>query len=180
MKMLRLFFAATLGLLASCGDKPPVANPTPEPTVGGEPTPLQKVLATPPEGPTVSITSAKTTGKPGETLTLTGRIMGHTTPFVEGRAAFIIADPAVLTACSDKPGDTCSTPWDCCCDSPEDIKKATATIQIVDADGRVLKENLQGVGGLVNLATVTVTGKVAAVSSGDALVINATALRVEP
>jgi hypothetical protein len=76
------------------------------------------------------------------------------------------------------PGDKCETPWDACCDSPEDKKRATATIQIVGADGRVLKEAIEGVGGLVKLATVTVTGKIADGSSGDLMLVNATAIRV--
>jgi hypothetical protein len=83
----------------------------------------------------------------------------------------------VLTACSDTPGDECETPWDNCCDSPEDKKRGTATIQIVDADGRVLKEPVEGVGGLANLATITVTGTVADGSSADLLIINAKAIR---
>jgi hypothetical protein len=55
------------------------------------------------------------------------------------------------------------------------IFKAEAT----GADGRVLKDGLDGVGGLVKLATVTVTGKVAEGSSADSLVVNATAIQVK-
>jgi hypothetical protein len=98
--------------------------------------------------------------------------------FVDGRAAFILGDPDVLTACNEVPGDECETPWDVCCESPEDKKRATATIQIVGADGRVLKEPLEGVGGLKNLAKVTVSGKVAEGSSADLLIINATAIGI--
>jgi hypothetical protein len=43
----------------------------------------------------------------------------------------------------------------------------------------VLKDGLDGVGGLVKLATVTVTGKVAGGSSADSLVVNATAIQVK-
>ncbi len=105
--------------------------------------------------------------------------MGNVKPFVEGRAAFILADPSLITACSDNPGDECDTPWDACCDTSEDKKKAIATIQIVNTDGRVLKQGIEGTGGLVNLATVTVSGKVAEGSAGDVLIVNANALRVD-
>ena len=57
-------------------------------------------------------------------------------------------------------------------------KRATATIQIVDASGRVLKEPIEGVSGIQNLATVTVSGKVAEGSSADLLIVNATAIQV--
>jgi hypothetical protein len=104
--------------------------------------------------------------------------MGNVKPFVEGRAAFIVADPSIITACSDKPGDECETPWDACCDTPEDKKKAIATIQIVNPEGRVLKQGIEDTGGLAKLATVTVSGKIAENSGGDVLIINATAIGV--
>ena len=78
---------------------------------------------------------------------------------------------------NETPGDNCETPWDACCDSPEDKKRGTATIQILGADGRVLKEPVEGVGGLKNLATLTVTGKVAEGSSAELLIVNAKAIR---
>lgn len=114
--------------------------------------------------------------KPGDTITVSGRVMGNISPFTDGRAAFILGDPALLTACSDIPGDECETPWDNCCDSPEDKKRGTATIQVVDPEGRVLRENIEGVGGIEKLAILTVTGTVAAASSPDALIINASAI----
>lgn len=172
-----LLLATSALLFVSCQEK---SSPT-----GGENKPaapsaeLSKVLATAPAGEAKAITAARSTAKPGDEITLTGRIMGGAKPFVDGRAAFIIGDPAVLTACSDNPGDNCSTPWDACCDSPEKKKSATATIQITGADGRVLAEGLEGVGGLKNLATVTVSGKVAPASSADVLIVNATALQVK-
>ena len=55
-----------------------------------------------------------------------------------------------------------------------------ATVQIVDSNGRVLKEGLEGVGGLANLAKVTVSGRVAEGSSPESLVVNATAIKVNP
>lgn len=166
---------ATVALLASCKEKPSEATVAPAKEASAA---LSAVLATPPTGEPQSIHLVRSSAKPGDVITLRGRIMGNAKPFVEGRAAFILGDPKILTACNDKPGDSCETPWDACCDSPEDKKRATATIQIVDADGRVLKEAIEGVGGLKNLATVTVTGKVADGSSADLILVNAIAIRV--
>ncbi len=165
---------ATAVLLVSCDKKsaPPAAGvsasgPSPE---------LATVLAASPKGEAASIAAIRTTAKPGDEITVSGRIMGSKKPFVDGRAAFILGDPDVLTACNEVPGDECESPWDACCDSPEDKKRATATIQIVDANGRVLKEPIEGVGGLQNLSKVTVTGKVAEGSSADLLIVNASAI----
>lgn len=170
------YLAASLILLASCSDK--ATETTGNATVPSAPsTALSAVLDAAPAGEPKAITAARASAKPGDVITISGRIMGSAKPFVDGRAAFILGDPAVLTPCNEVPGDTCETPWDVCCDSPEDKKRATATIQIVDAGGRVLKESVEGVGGLENLATVTVTGKVAEGSSPDLMLVNATAIR---
>lgn len=137
------------------------------------------ILAAAPAGEAKAIHVVRTTAKPGEEITISGRIMGNSKPFVEGRSAFILGDPELLTPCNEIPGDSCETPWDNCCDTKEDKKAGIATIQITGPDGRVLKDGLEGVGGLVNLATVTVTGKVAEGSSADSLVLNATAIQVK-
>lgn len=131
------------------------------------------------EGKPQAIHLVRTTAKPGETVTLSGRVMGNESPFVEGRAAFILGDPEVLTPCNENPDDPCETPWDVCCDTPEDKKRGTATIQVVDADGRVLKEGLEGVAGIGKLSKLTVTGEVAEGSNEEVLVLNATAIDVE-
>ena len=171
----KLILAAAC-LLASCQEKPaPAAKQTP----AAPSAELSKVLATAPSGEAKAIHVARTTAKPGDEITLTGRIMGNEKPFVEGRAVFILGDPAVLTPCNEMPDDPCETPWDVCCESAEEKKTGTATVQIAGADGKVLKEGLEGVGGLKNLATVVVTGKVAEGSSADLLVVNATALQVK-
>ena len=166
---------AALCLLASCEKKSePAAVPTAAKTAPSAE--LSKVLATAPTGTAQSIHTARTTAKPGDTITLAGKIMGNESPFVAGRAAFILGDPEILTPCNEMPGDECETPWDVCCETSEEKKQGTATIQIVDAGGRPLKEDVKGVGGLDHLAKVTVTGKVAEGSSADLLVINATAI----
>jgi hypothetical protein len=139
---------------------------------------LSAVLAASPSGEAKPIHLIRTTAKPGDDITLSGKIMGNSKPFVEGRSAFILGDTEVLTACNEDPADKCTTPWDVCCDSPEDKKRGTATIQILGTDGRVLKESLEGIGGLANLATLTVSGKVAEGSSPDLLIVSATAIQV--
>ena len=165
---------SSIAFLASCNEK--TASPTTTPANAPRPE-LAAVLAAPTVGEPKSIAALRAMAKPGDEITLSGRIMGNAKPFVDGRAVFILGDPDVLTACNETPGDNCETPWDACCDSPEDKKRGTATIQILGADGRVLKEPVEGVGGLKNLATLTVTGKVAEGSSAELLIVNAKAIR---
>jgi len=164
----------TAALLASC-DKKETSAIAPSPSA---PSPaLSAVLAAAPSGDPTPIHLIRATAKPGDEITVSGKIMGNKNPFVDGRSAFILGDPEVLTPCNENPDDKCTTPWDACCDSPEDKKRGIATIQILGEDGRVLKESVEGIGGLANLAAVTVTGKVAGDSSADLLIINAQAIR---
>lgn len=164
--------------LAACTEKKDAAaSSTPAATGAAPSAELSKILGTAPTGTPVAIHKARGTVKPGETITLSGKIMGNASPFVAGRAAFILGDTEILKACNEIPGDTCETPWDACCDTPEQKKQGTATIQVVDAQGRALKEPLEGVGGLEKLSKVTVTGTVAKESSADVLLVNATAIQ---
>lgn len=116
---------------------------------------------------------ARNTFNAGEEVILTGLIMGVHHPFVEGRAAFVLGDEATLTPCDLKESDKCKIPWDTCCD-PAAIRMAgTATIQVVDENGKLLKTGLKGINGLSELSRVTISGKVASNSSPDAFIVNA-------
>ncbi len=165
----------TAAFLTSC--KKEEASVTAASTTSGPSETLSAILAAAPSGVPTPIHLIRATAKPGDEITVSGKIMGNAKPFVDGRSAFILGDPEVLTPCNEVPADKCPTPWDVCCDSPEDKKRGIATIQILGSDGRVLKEPVEGIGGLANLAAVTVTGNVAEGSSADLLIINAQAIR---
>ena len=175
LKYTALFLAAFVAVSCQKSDTPEVDPPEAGPSAA-----ISAVIETDPAGEASPIHMARQTIQPGDKVTVKGQVMGNKHPFVEGRAAFILGDRELLTPCNENPDDPCETPWDACCDSPEDKKRGTATIQIVDADGRVLKESVEGVGGIENLAKLVVTGTVAEGSSADALVINAEAIKVGP
>jgi hypothetical protein len=161
--------------LSACKEQP--AASTANPPSAAELAAFDKFfVATAPASPG-EIHAVRGTVKPGDTVTVKGLIMGREMPFVEGRAAFVLGDRTLLTPCNEKPGDNCATPWDTCCDQ-EAIPQATATIQLVDADGRVLKQGLKGVHGLTELSAVTVTGTVDQASTPEAFIINASQLHV--
>jgi hypothetical protein len=134
-------------------------------------------VATPPAGAR-PVHVVREDAVPGDEVVLTGKIMGRTSPFVDGRAAFVLGDTTLLTPCNERPDDECPTPWDLCCDDKEAIRVGTATVQIVGENGRVLPHGLKGVKGLTELSTVTVTGTVGETSTPEALVINATSVHV--
>lgn len=125
------------------------------------------------------IPELRTQVSPGDTVILEAKVMGTETPFVEQRALFVVGDEATLTSCDLRgEDDHCETPWDNCCDDPDAVRAGTATIQIVDADGKVLKHTIRGVNGLKELSRVRIEGVVAPQSTRDALIINATGIEL--
>ena len=140
--------------------------------------PAAVFLAGAPDG-AVGVADAKESARAGETVTLRGRIGGTARPFTDGRAVFTIVDLA-LPSCADNPADTCSTPWDYCCESSADIAAHSATIQFVDADGAPLRARAEGVRGLAPLTEVLVVGKVAETDNRTTLVVNAESVYVAP
>lgn len=162
--------------LISCGEKKTTETGD---TDTGSAT-LESIIVKTEPADAKSITEVRKAVEVGKEVTLAGKIMGRKDPFVEGRALLMLGDPAVITSCDLRPGDACVTPWDVCCDDNEDITAATATIQVVDADGRPLKQGLKGVNGIKELSNLVITGTIAEGSNANNLLINATAIYVKP
>ena len=182
--MKQLLLALPLLALVACGEKNTPASSSAAENPGSPPSAAPPSFeawftATPPADPQ-AIHLARHQVQPGDEITLSGRVMGRTSVFVEGRAAFILGDPEKLTPCNEIPGDECPTPWDVCCDTKEAKREGTATIQIAGEDGRVLSGSLKGVGGLTELSRVIVQGTVDRASSAEALIVNARAIHVVP
>jgi hypothetical protein len=127
----------------------------------------------------VGVVKARDKAKPGESIVVRGKIGGRETVLVPKAAIAILADEKALMPCNAKAGDSCSKPWDYCCESPEKLKASTATIQVKDAKGKVVRAPLRGLGELKELSTLVVAGTVDASSNKDLLVINVTAIHVE-
>ena len=160
--------------LASCGNKESAEdNPS-----TGESSALQEVLLEEAPADALNIAEARKDPTPGREITISGEIMGSLDPIIEGRALVMIGDPTKLTPCNRIPGDACETPWDVCCDDPEVIKTSIATVQVLDAEGKPLKEGLRGLSGLKELSFLTVTGTVAEGSNADNFLVNATGIHV--
>jgi len=114
----------------------------------------------------------------GEVVTVSGKILGAYTVFVDGRASFVMGDPSILVSCDLKENDNCKTPWDVCCEKKEIIAANTLSIQVVDEAGKVLKTGLKGKNGLKELSLVTIKGKIAPQSNDAVTIINAQAIQI--
>ena len=93
----------------------------------------------------------------GDDVVVVGRIGGSANPWIDGRAAFSIVDQS-LKACSDIPGDTCTQPWDYCCETDR-LPTATALVKIVDSQGGLVEADAKGLLNVAELSTVVVQGK---------------------
>jgi hypothetical protein len=168
-----LLAVPALALLGSCDRGNPAPAPA-KPAAAAPATLPPSLFLTAAPADAKSVEEVKQNAKAGDTVVLRGRIGGGEAPFVEGRAVFTIVG-AGLAACADDPEDTCKTPWDYCCETPEQITAHAATIQAADDHGNPLKADFKGSHGLKELSDVTIVGTVARAESG-AFVVNASGL----
>lgn len=179
MKLHLLFLLPTVTLaLASLSSCKPKASDAAKSSTSENSSSLSRYLLAEPPPNAVSVGQLFANPTPGTEVIVTGEVIGRLDPFVEGRAMVVLGDPSKITPCNRNPDDQCETPWDVCCDDPEVIKKSIATVQIVDNEGRPLKQGLKGLSGLRELSTLTVVGTIAEGSNDDNLLINASGIHV--
>ncbi|MBM4039059.1 MAG: hypothetical protein FJ290_11160 [Planctomycetes bacterium] len=133
-------------------------------------------VSQPPEG-AVDLDDALKPG--GDQVVVRARVAGRRDPFVAGRAAMVVADLKFPT-CDTRPGDTCPTPWDFCCEAPAGIAEHTALVQVVGSDGKPLQTPLQRANGLAPMSVVVVKGTIVRGPDGKGAIINAEQIHVGP
>jgi hypothetical protein len=122
----------------------------------------------------LGVKDAKQKSRQGETVVIHGRVGGRAVPFVEGRAVFLIVDPALPPS-----QDACGTPWDYCAVPPQTLMENLATVQILGSDGKPLKAEIRNVNGLEPLSEVIITGSVAK-RDLNVFLVNAETIYVKP
>lgn len=145
-------------------------------TEGDSSTRGKYILTKEPKG-AATVLATREKAKDKDDVVVVGRIGGRKSPWVKGAAAFSIVDTS-LKACSERPGDTCPTPWDYCCEA--NLPKATVFVTVVDEKtGKTLKEDAREALKLHELDTVVVEGKAMRDKKGN-LTIAASKLYVRP
>jgi hypothetical protein len=176
--MKHLFFAAALLLASSCKEQkadPPKLSPIGAANDLAAKSLLQAfyTVSRPSRPQTVG---AAVAAKPaiGSAIAITGRIGGGKKPI--GDLASLMLVQGDMPNCSEagKMKD-CKTPWDLCRD---DLKGKLCTIQCKGVDGQLLRASLRGLGGLKEMSTITVAGKVS-ISDDGLLVIEAAQIYVD-
>jgi hypothetical protein len=147
------------------------------PAAGGEALPAGLMVAQAPAD-AKGVAEVRGAGEDGAEVVVRGRIAGSEEPFTSGRAQFQLVDMAIKS-CAEMEGDACLTPWDMCCEEKGTVVQNSVTVQVVGADGRPLKSELKGVGGLKPLSEVSVKGKLHKSADGKVVTVNATELYVK-
>jgi hypothetical protein len=163
-------FAAFVGLLLLCAG---CGGEAEKPEIPEVKIPDSFALATEPAGAETPV-QLRASGKIGE-ATVVGRVGGDRVVFVENRAVFTLVDPS-LDPCHEDEG--CPSPWDYCCNDPEDLKSKSVTVEL-HQDGKILKSSIQGFKGLDHLKTVVAVGHLKRDEAGNQVLI-ATGLHVRP
>jgi len=127
----------------------------------------------------VTIPELRLNAKPGQVVVFEAKVMGSPEPFDKKRASMIVGDENTVASC-DLLGvdERCETPWDVHYEDREAVKSGIAVIQIVDDDGNVVKAGLRGAAGLKELSRLRISGTVAPESTGETLIINASAIQI--
>ncbi|MCK6480603.1 MAG: hypothetical protein L6R43_10770 [Planctomycetes bacterium] len=182
---LACLLAAVALLSSACGDTAPVSAPAAGGAAAGgaapaaaDALPAALFLAAKPEG-AVPVGDLKKSAKEGETVVIRGRVGGSKSPFVAGRAVMTLADPKLVPCSEMSMEDSCALPWDYCCEDRGVLTAHTATVEVDGADGRPLRADLKGAGGIAELKTVTVVGTVGPRPDPAVLVVRATGIFVE-
>jgi hypothetical protein len=181
MKKFSIFAVLTVAVVLvviGCDAREEQLTPATATASGGAPLPAGLVVTEAPAG-ALDVTVAKQAAKDGDAIVIRGKIGGGEQPIAKNRAIMTVLDASVTT-CDTMPADSCKTPWDACCEPAEKIAANSATVQVVDANGRPLAASLESIAGLKPLSKVTVSGVAKRAAGSDALIVEAKQIHVEP
>src|SRR5262245_48792516 len=163
MRKFVAWFSLVPALAAGCSQSPPPA------ATGPSPDGAKYLLASEP-AEAKPVKAVREAAKDGDEVVVVGRIGGSTSPWVEGRAGFLIVDPS-FKPCNERADDACPTPWDYCCDPKEELVKGMATVKVVDAGGQSVATDARKLLGLKELDTVVVRGRAKRDEKGNLIVL---------
>lgn len=168
-----LFSIAVLITVAGCSSETPVetSTETSQPSAEG----AKYLLSTAP-GDAQDVIPMREAIEDDQDMVVIGRIGGDD-PWVDGMAAFSLVDRS-LAACSDIPGNKCSTPWDYCCVSDK-LPGATTLVKVVDEQGEIIPTGAQELLGVSELQTLVIKGKAKKDEAGNVTVL-AKSIYVDP
>ena len=89
--------------------------------------------------------------KDGQAVVVLGRIGGGVKPWIEGRAAFVLADERVSASCEEECDENCTL-------CAEELASATTLVKVLGEDGKVVPVDARKLLGLADNQIVVVRG----------------------
>lgn len=174
--LLIAMLTATFALAAGCGDGGSANSGGNTPGNGTNTAlPADLFLTSAPDG-VQTIAALKETASEGDEVVVHVVVGGRLEPLVAGRASAAIIEASLDNPCTGE-DDHCQTPWDYCCTPPEQITANLATLQVLDADGRILAADIADT--LPPMTVLTIRGVVGPRPDPQVLTINATGIYIE-
>ena len=149
----------------------PACSRAPEPAVASE-LPESFWLASPPED-AQDVILARVMATDGAELLGKGRV-GELS---DQRAQLELMDTS-FTPCDERPGDTCKTPWDYCCEEPTTLAGGTVVVEFREG-ADLLRTPVRGFHGCDHLVHATVRGRAELDEAGN-LILVASGIHVVP
>ncbi len=131
------------------------------------------LLADEPDG-AVGVITAREEVEDGQEVVVVGRIGGSAKPWIEGRAAFVLADAAAL---AEADAETCSEDGceeECtkaCCARDKELFGGTALVKFMDEQGRTLAADARELFGVKVKDMVVVRGRAKRDESGNLTIL---------
>ncbi len=123
-------------------------------------------LAQPPATPS-SVLEARERAESAEPTEVV--VVGRVSGLVDGRAQLRLTDGS-FTPCDERPGDSCRTPWDYCCEPPDELARGTIVVEVHE-DGKLARASIEGFHGLELLSEVVVAGTATRDEAGNVTVV---------
>lgn len=123
-------------------------------------------------GTSLGVNGAKDINNTDKILVVEGFIGGMKNPFTANRAVFVLGDDSLET-CDEISGNSCSTPWDACCEDRRKILHSTMSVQVIDHNGTIIDGTLEGVNEIEAGKRVKVKGRVSNQSTAHSFILNA-------
>ncbi len=96
-------------------------------------------------------------------------VVGRVGDFVDSRGQFNLTDLSFLP-CNQREGDSCRTPWDFCCEPPDELAAGTVVVEF--RDGKSLETaRLEDFHGFDHLKEVVVAGHAERDESGNVTIV---------
>lgn len=104
----------------------------------------------------IGVLAAREGSKTDDSIVVVGFVGGSATPWVDGRAAFVLADASTLTEDAGHCDEACTKP---CCGHLKELAGFTALVKCVDGQGRTVAIDARELFGINQRDMVVVRGR---------------------